>query len=103
MEQVYAYYRLKKGADRDAFLAHMQQVDAPAMRTQPGVERFNVYLVEEEPLGPFGFDVVEDIVVDRFETWDQLCKAPEHQKYIEQWRQWADADSLVFVRTRGGP
>ncbi len=101
MEQVYAFYRLKDGADRDAFLTHMERVDAPAMRTQPGVERFNVYLVEDVPLGQFTYDVVEDIVVDRFETWDRICKAPEHQTYVAQWKQFADADSLVFVRTRG--
>ena len=99
MEQVYAYYRLKEGANRDKFMTHMQTVDVPAMRKQPGVDSFNVHLVHEVPLGQFAFDVVEDIVVDRFETWDKICKAPEHQTYIAQWEQYADADSLVFVRT----
>ena len=101
MEQVYAYYRLKDGADRDKFMSHMQSVDVPAMRKLPGVDSFDVYLVEEVPLGEFSFDVIEDIVVDRFETWDKICNAPEHQPFVDQWKEYADADSLVFVRVRG--
>ena len=100
MARMFAFYKLKPGADVEAFKKHMATVDQPACRKFPGVRRFDVFVLKTTK-GSFPFDVAEVIDVDSFDVWEKLCTDPEHQPLIEAWKQYGNETSLAFVQGEG--
>jgi hypothetical protein len=98
MERIVALYRLKNGVSMAEYVKWSLETDQPITSTQPGVIQFDVYKVNASGEGSLKFDVMEDVLVESWEAWEQVAKQPAMKKVADEWPVYCDGTSVLLTR-----
>lgn len=70
MKKVFVMYQLNKEVSLDEYIAYSKQVDQRITPGQPGIQRFEVYVIEgHDAEGEPEYHIIEDIEVDSWEKF----------------------------------
>lgn len=95
-ETLVVTYRLKDGADLDAFARWSAEVDGPRCRQFDACLSFDTFVVPTAAADEA--QVVEVIGVTSAEAWNEAVAGPGHADVMEAWNAFGD-DSTVRVLT----
>lgn len=97
MQRVFVMYKLKSGVSMDDYRKWSQEVDQKITSYQPGVKSFKVFEIKGAEKGAPPYQIVEDIEVENWETWQKVFKEEKMKKVIAEWGDYGDADTLITV------
>jgi hypothetical protein len=84
MQKVFVMYKLKEGVPLDDYIRWSQEVDQRITPGQPGMIRFEVYVIEgQDGEGEPTYDIVEDLEVTSWEEWEKTV-AGDGMAYIRE-------------------
>ena len=95
--QVFATYRLREETDVATYEEWSRTVDQPICLQADSCLSFKVYVVKGGDAERATFNVVEDIVAESWEAWQDTLRSDELADMMAQWRQLADESTLVTV------
>lgn len=83
--QVFTFYKLNEGVDVEAFKEWSRTVDQPTCHRMPAVHSFEVFINRGEVNGKEFFDVVENIVVESWEAWQETQQSEGFAHVVAHW------------------
>ncbi|KQP72997.1 hypothetical protein ASF40_20655 [Microbacterium sp. Leaf288] len=95
--QVFATYRLRAETDVAQYEEWSRTVDQPICLQAESCLSFEVYVVKGGDADSAPFNVIEDIVVESWEAWQDTLRSDDLAEMMAQWRQLADESTLVTV------
>ncbi|WIY52975.1 hypothetical protein O9Z70_00030 [Devosia sp. YIM 151766] len=94
MQKIFVTYNLKPGVSLEQYKAWSREIDQRIAPGQPGVIRFEVYVIEGALDGEQRFQIMEDIEVESVEAW-QKALAGEGMAYVmETFPMFVDTSSV---------
>lgn len=102
MELLVFVYKLKIEADKEKFWNFIKNIDKPFLLKQNFIKSYDVFEVigSEDGKNP-DFDVVENIIVDKFDNWSEFCKKNKTQiENGKEWDKYADNDTFKGLITK---
>jgi hypothetical protein len=91
------FYRLRDGVDIDAFKTWSRTVDQPTCNSMEACHSFTVHMVTGERMGERAFDVVEDIVIESYEAWEEATKSEAFAQVNREWPLWGVEESVISL------
>ena len=90
-------YKLKAGVSMDDYKKWSREVDQKITPCQPGVHSFNVFEIKGTEKGASPYQIVEDIEVESWESWQATLKGKGMKKVMDEWSNYGDGDTAVMV------
>jgi hypothetical protein len=100
MQKVFVMYRLKPGVSIEDYKKWSVEVDQKITPFQPGCYRFEVYEIEGAEKGESPYQIVEDIDVESWESWQKVVASPGMKKVVESWGKYGDESTLKVIYGR---
>jgi hypothetical protein len=97
MQKVFVMYKLKPGASYEKYREWSLSLDQRITPSQPGVIRFEVYVIRGAAEGESPYQIVEDIEVDDWETWEKVSNGPGMKQIADTWGDYGDASTLTII------
>ena len=98
MQKVFVMYKLKPGVKLEDYWQWSLEMDQRITPSQPGVIRFEVYVIRGAAGGGESpYQIVEDIEVDDWETWDKVANGPGMKPVADTWGQYGDEATLTII------
>ena len=94
MDYLILTYKLKKEVSRDEFFEFSRKTDQPLVKKQPGVNRFEVYATDLLDSDDLDVDIIEIIVLDNAEQWQEIQKTTEMQENAKIWKKYGNEESV---------
>ena len=95
--QVFTFYRLNEGVDVEEFKKWSRTVDQPTCHRMPAVHSFDVFINQGEVNGKPFFDVVENIVVESWEAWQETQKSEAFAHVVADWPRFGDGSTFTSI------
>ena len=80
-------YSLKPGASMEEFKKWSREIDQRLVLAQPGVYSFEVYEIKGIDKGEIPFQVVEEVGVDSYKTWQTIVEKEEMKNNAPEWEK----------------
>lgn len=97
MQKVFVMYKLKPGVTLEQYREWSVTLDQVITPFQPGVIRFEVYVIQGALKGESPYTIVEDIEVEDWETWKRVSEGEGMKRVAETWGQYGDESTLVVI------
>lgn len=97
MQKIFVTYNLKPGVTLEQYTKWSHEVDQRITPGEKGVIRFEVYVIEGVISGKQTYQIIEDIEVEDYQTWEKSMNGPGMDYVRETFPVFADADSMNMV------
>jgi hypothetical protein len=97
MNRVFVMYKLKKGVTIEDYKKWSREVDQKITPFQKGVKSFEPYEIKKSMKKEIPFDVVEDVVVESWEAWEEVQKSKAMERVNKDWVNLADEESVIMI------
>jgi hypothetical protein len=98
VQKVFVMYKLKPGVTLEEYRQWSVTLDQRITPFQPGVIRFEVYAIKGAANnGESPYQIVEDIEVDDWETWDKVSTGEGMKEVAETWGRYGDESTLTII------
>ena len=96
MQRVFIMYRVKSGRLQD-FWKFSKEIDQPLVKRQEGVHDFEVFEITGSDKGKPEVDIVESILVDSWEKWQEVTNRPDMKANGANWGKVGDEKSIKIL------
>ena len=97
MQRVFIMYRLKAGARMQDFWKFSKEIDQPLVKRQEGVHGFEVFEITGSDKGKPEVDIVESILVDSYEKWQEVTGRDDMKANGANWGKVGDESSIKVL------
>ena len=97
MQKVFVMYKLKSNVPIEDYKKWSVSLDQKVTPFQPGVHRFEVYEIEGAERGDSPYQIIEDIDVDSWESWQKVVSSDAMKEVVEIWGKYGDESTLKVV------
>lgn len=98
MQKVFVMYKLRPGVSLEDYTRWSREVDQAITPSQKGCIRFEVYAIEgEENGGEPQYQIVEDIEVESWDTWQKTLKGEGMAVVAEGFPEYADESTVQLI------
>ena len=97
MQKVFVMYKLKPDVTLEQYREWSVRLDQKITPFQPGVIRFEVYEIKGAAEGESPYQIVEDIEVDDWETWQKVSTGEGMKEIADTWGQYGDESTLTII------
>jgi hypothetical protein len=97
MEKVFVMYKLKPGVTIEEYRKWSISLDQKVTPFQPGVHRFEVYEIAGSDKGAPAYQIVEDIDVESWETWQKVTASEGMKEVMKTWGKYGDESTIMAI------
>ena len=97
MQRLFIMYRLKAGARMQDFWKFSKEIDQPLVKRQEGVHGFEVFEITAGDKGKPEVDIVESILVDSWEKWQEVTQRDDMKANGANWGKVGDETSIKIL------
>ena len=71
-----------------------KEIDKPLILSFKGVHGFDVYEITGADPGTPDFQIVEEILVDSFQRWQEIMETDTIKEHFPVWQEYGDIDTI---------
>jgi hypothetical protein len=97
MQKIIALYKLKPGVKIEEYKKWLHDVELKVTPNQKGIHNFEVFEVKGSADGPVTYQIIEEIVADSWEKWNEVSKSPAMKHVVESWGNYGDSSTVLML------